>query len=288
MKFSVPLDESTLKSFEEHLSFQKKRSEHTVRAYIQTLSALSELAESHESSYPDAAELIRAFIKDSAPNISKATQALRASALRTFIDWHPALRREQKSYLKRHISSPKIPKRIPRILELSDLEKTLNYIHEQSKDEQLLFYLLYACGLRISEALNLTWENIQFSTNSIHVLGKGLKQRVLPMVPHLKKLLQTMPPQSQVYVWPKPGLSDRKARAWVKKWGKELGLEESTGSWHPHKLRHSIASHLLQSGAKVPQIQKLLGHEDLATTEKYTQINPSDLLRIYKKSMPIS
>jgi integrase/recombinase XerC len=283
MRRSLALDSLTLKSYEAYLCLQKNRSEHTVRAYMQLLSAFENFSKAYDG---DDVGMIRGFIKDSAGSCSKATQALRASALRNFINWSPALDGPQKSLLLKHIQSPKISKRVPRIIELSDLQRILEYIQTQKESEQVLFFLLYGSGLRISEALSAEWRNVNLSEGSLKILGKGAKERLVPLVPELIDLLSAMnllPGDKLVMAAP----AQRLAHSWVQRWGKELGLEEKNGRWHPHKLRHSIATHLLQMGGKVPQIQKLLGHEQLSTTEKYTHLNNSDLLSIYKKSMPL-
>jgi len=283
MSFSLPLDSESLKSYEAHLSLQKNRSPHTVRAYMQLLRQLAGFAEVHGG---DAITVVRDFTKDAAAASSKATQAQRASALKNYIAWCPGLDTAAKAQLNKHVRSPRIPRRVPRILELADLEKILAYIAEQNETEQILFYLLYGSGLRISEALGAEWSKFHPKTASLKIMGKGAKERIVPVVGALVKLLQGAPSRQGLLVAGAP--SERAVRSWVRRWGRELGLEEKTGHWHPHKLRHSIASHLLQMGAKVPQIQKLLGHEQLATTEKYTHINPADLLKIYKKTMPLT
>lgn len=287
MLSSLPLDVATLKSWEAYLSLQKNRSPHTVRAYLQTLRSLQAFALALPAG-TSPQNLVRDFIKDAASSVTKATQAQRASALRNFINWLPGYGASERAALIRHIQSPRVGKRLPRILDLADIESIVQYIGEQSFAEQVLFYLLYGSGLRVSEALGACWQDVHLGATSLRVLGKGAKERIIPMVPALVELLRKnqsgQSPQTPLLGATVPA---PKARQWVRRWGTELKLEDKTGHWHPHKLRHSIASHLLQMGAKVPQIQKMLGHEELATTEKYTQVNPSDLLKIYKKTMPL-
>lgn len=289
MSESLPLDDKTLKAYEAYLCLQKNRSPHTVRSYLQTIRSLSCFSAAHGKN-SEVSQLLRDFIRDAASQKgAKSSQAQRGSAIRNFINWSPTLNSETKATLLRHVQSPKIPKRIPRILELSDIEKILSHIKEQSTEEQLVFFLLYGSGLRISEALGATWNNVNLTSASLKVLGKGSKERVVPLVPALMTLLKNLKknlPDGHSRLLDSR-ISEFTVRKWVRQWGRDLELEDKNGQWHPHKLRHSIASHLLQMGAKVPQIQKLLGHENLATTEKYTHLNPSDLLKIYKKAMPL-
>lgn len=286
MDISLSLDSETLKAYEAYLCLQKNRSAHTVKAYLQTLTSLATFAKAFDGT--NAITIMRDFTKDAAAVTSKATQAQRSSALRNFINWMPNLNSAQKAALLKYIQSPKIPKRVPRILDLADIQKILTYIESQNTAEQVVFHLLYGSGLRISEALSASWNNANLSERSLKVMGKGSKERIVPMTMQLAALLKNEKSKSGKESSLVPGQPDENlVRKWVRRWGSDLELEDKNGRWHPHKLRHSIASHLLQMGAKVPQIQKLLGHEQLSTTEKYTHLNPSDLLRVYKSSMPL-
>jgi len=281
MDKSLALDQASKKAFEIYLRVQKNRSPHTCRSYYKTIDSLSEFSESH-SGPPE--ELIRDFIRNQSKNQAKSTQAQRVSALRTYIRWNPGLTNLEKEKLIKHLHSPKKQKRIPRIIERHEITEVASYIALREEPlEQLLFYLLYGSGLRISEALGLNTSQIDFKKSEITVWGKGSKQRIVPILSEVKNVIKKMNLGKKDRLFPAT-IHEREAREWVAKWGKDLGFEKKHGRWHPHMLRHSIASHLSQDGAKLPSIQKLLGHEQMSTTEQYTQIKVSDLLKIYKKS----
>ena len=171
-----------------------------------------------------------------------------------------------------------------RIFNEDDLSLLVKVIEKRSLEEQLLFELLYGSGLRLSETLNI--KKSQLMNKGLKVKGKGDKERLLPLTAKAKTILCELDSENQGPWGPRTSL--RKLREWSYSWGEESGLEEHYGKLNPHKLRHSIATHLLRRGAKLPQIQKLLGHRNLATTERYTHLSTSDLVRIYDQALPKS
>lgn len=179
---------------------------------------------------------------------------------------------------------PMLPKALPETQLLSLLEKL-----DEMPDtfpllrDRLLLELLYGCGLRRSEALTLKIEHIHGDT--IHILGKGNKWRVLPLYPRLGQLLrrylemraQIASDHTYVLCTDKGSpLYPRAAYAIVRRYA----------GTHPHALRHSFATHLLRNGANVQAVRDLLGHESLATTQKYLALSPEDLKAAYKKFHP--
>lgn len=179
------------------------------------------------------------------------------------------------------------------------LPKTLSYdeIHRILKSQGqvgLLLEFLYATGARISEACALEWKAVDFSQGWIRLYGKGRKERVVPLSEVLKMRLQEEKRQRETkttedrFVFPSPrdpnkALNPRQARRWIR----DLNLKDaSLSKLHPHLVRHSIATHLLDEGADLRFIQELLGHESLSTTQKYLKVSKQKLLEVYDRSHP--
>lgn len=196
------------------------------------------------------------------------------------------------------LPSPKVPKKIPHFLSFDEVVSCLQFFKnqlekeslsseiEKLKKQQLLFLLLYGGGLRISEACQLRWSEINLLQKSIRVLGKGNKERIviLPdlVIQELKKYKTTY--LQQEFVFGESSLNTRVGFEWVRQTGIKSGL---TKRLHPHALRHSYATHLLSSGANLRVIQTLLGHESLVATEKYTHLSLNQLYHVMENHHPL-
>ena len=198
-----------------------------------------------------------------------------------------------------NLKSPKLKKSLPRPINV-DLAIQVIKQAEEIEDEKwiglrnkAILILLYGCGLRISEALSLNYDDVQ---NEDHILikGKGEKERIVPMMPYIKKgienYLEACPKEiisgEALFIGKRfSRLSPRIIQYALKKIRTALSLPETAT---PHALRHSFATHLLDSGGDLRTIQELLGHSSLSTTQKYTKVETSKLLEIYKKSHPLA
>ena len=198
-----------------------------------------------------------------------------------------------------NLKSPKLKKSIPRPINV-DLAIQIIKQAEEIEDEKwiglrnkAILILLYGCGLRISEALSLNYDDIQ---NEDHILikGKGEKERIVPMMPYIKRsienYLEACPKEiisgEALFIGKRfSRLSPRIIQYALEKIRTALSLPETAT---PHALRHSFATHLLDSGGDLRTIQELLGHSSLSTTQKYTKVETSKLLDIYKKSHPLA
>ena len=154
-----------------------------------------------------------------------------------------------------------------------------------------LFTLLYGCGLRIEEALTLKIKELP-RDGFLRVTGKGNKEREVPVLEIVEKSIQIYlvscpyppSPERAVFLGSRGGkLNQGVAQLAVRDLRKALGLPDSVT---PHALRHSFATHLLENGANLRQIQELLGHVSLSTTQRYTEINAQEMLRVYKAAHP--
>lgn len=198
-----------------------------------------------------------------------------------------------------NLKSPKLKKSLPRPINV-DLAIQVIKQAEEIEDEKwiglrnkAILLLLYGCGLRISEALSLNHDDIQ---NEDHILikGKGEKERIVPMMPYIKKgienYLEACPKEivsgDALFIGKRfSRLSPRIIQYALEKIRTALSLPETAT---PHALRHSFATHLLDSGGDLRTIQELLGHSSLSTTQKYTKVETSKLLDTYKKTHPLA
>lgn len=209
------------------------------------------------------------------------------SALKSFLEWLGRNGYPVAATAAASITRPRVPRNLIHVIDEEDLRALVRFLNERPLTERVLFGLLYGSGLRISEAAGLRWEDMRLAQAECRVEGKGGKQRSIPLTPatvrDLKKLKDSSASATaKSEIWGKP-VSVRELRRWVEKWDAGLMLPEGH-HLHPHKLRHSLATHLLNRGASLPRIRKLLGHARLTTTERYTHLSLEDLLKAYDKA----
>lgn len=223
--------------------------------------------------------------------LSPASRNRKSATLKSFFGY---LYREGQidRDLAGQIPSPKVPKKLPHFLSVDEALSILKSFDRdpensaaQSLKEKLLFLLLYGGGLRVSEACELRWGDVDFYSHILRVTGKGNKERIVAvprsLIPLLKKAKQKTKGE---FVWGQQALNPRVAYDWVRSRGVKAGLLRPV---HPHALRHSFATHLLASGANLRTLQELLGHESLQATEKYTHLDVNQLARTMEKHHPM-
>ena len=201
----------------------------------------------------------------------------------------------EKEYITKNLAfslvSPKVPQRIPHFISVDEVLSILNTLKTtEDKSTEVLFHLLYGGGLRISEACNIQWRDVDFNGGILNVVGKGKKERriVLPSK-SLLILKEFFSSKKGTYthtdfVWGESALNPRTAYQMIRDLGSRTGL---THRLHPHALRHSFATHLLSSGANLRTLQELLGHQSLQATQKYTHLGMDHLARIMEKNHPL-
>ena len=211
------------------------------------------------------------------------------TSIKTFLFWSV-----EKSYFNqdeiKQINSLKVEKKLPNILTSSYINKLLDNLPETTEKDlrdKALLELMYSSGLRVSEVSNLNLNSIN-KNNSIRVIGKGSKERILPLTKraydYIKKYIDNSRPkfaneksQSYLFLGVRGGqLHDREIRRIVK---------FRTGTF-PHSIRHTFATHLLEGGADLRIVQELLGHNDPSTTQIYTHVSKKQLQKKYKQSHP--
>lgn len=193
--------------------------------------------------------------------------------------------------------TPKMPKRLP---EVPGAEKTNRLLDDVAADtlerpfperDRAVFEILYGCGLRVSELAGLNLMDIERGERVIRVRGKGRKERMVPFGAQAAEALErwlearrAKAGEQAVFVNHRGGrLSDRSMRSLVKLYSMLLAGDSSL---HPHALRHAFATHMLADGADLRSIQELLGHAQLSTTQRYTKVALTDLMRVYDSAHP--
>ncbi|MBO5760631.1 MAG: site-specific tyrosine recombinase XerD [Lentisphaeria bacterium] len=210
----------------------------------------------------------------------------------------------QERYLDKNVTdimeSPKLWRVLPEFMSGDEVSRFLSAFHYRSKDplefrNRCMMEILYACGLRVSEMANLRLGNVSFDDNVLRVLGKGSKERVVPVgkmaVLCLQKYIHVIRPMlakdtSCPYLFlSNNGRQLDREMIWmiVKEAARRAGIHKDI---HPHTLRHSFASHLLENGADLRAIQEMLGHADISTTQIYTHVSAKRLLSVHKKFHP--
>ena len=198
------------------------------------------------------------------------------------------------------INNPKLPKKLPDVLSEKEISLIINAIQESSQfyqRDKAIIELLYSCGIRVTELCNIEMSNLFIDEDLIRVMGKGNKERLLPLGKRSKKYLDDYIKHSRNSHIKKSGSSfvfvsrngNQLTRAMINiilnKWTRVSGLKKSVS---PHKLRHSFATHLLEGGADLRFVQALLGHSDISTTQIYTHIDKHYLKEVYKIHHPRS
>ncbi|MFA7221087.1 MAG: tyrosine recombinase XerC, partial [Synergistaceae bacterium] len=224
--------------------------------------------------------------------IAKSSAARKLSAVRGFISWLSS--REILEYgVAAGLKGPKLPSSLPRALSYEETEKLLVEGPENGKHYQrdrLILELLYGSGLRVSELIDLNWENIETDQRMIRVLGKGSKERLVPFGPSVKELLEDWSLLSKEGTKGPLFISEKGAERLtvrtVHRLVQRAALRVGIYGVSPHTLRHCFATHLLERGAPLRVVQELLGHESIAATQRYLSITAEQMKRSYMEHHP--
>ena len=312
--------DEALVAFLEWLAVEKRSSPLTVEAYRGDLSRFFGFMTTHLDGLPDMAGLGRISLRDlrawlayeqeqaqssravregrTTPDQAARTRARRVSAVRSFFRY---LTRQQgvENPAVQLLGSPRVKKTLPRPLGRQDalsapagIAELAQTPMEQSRNTAL-FLLLYGCGLRISEGLNLNVGDLRDMDSSgvLRIRGKGGKERLVPVLPVVRAGLEAwrarhpMPEAaSPLFVGVRGGrLQPAVAQKAMREWRELSGLPAHVT---PHALRHSFATHLREGGADLREIQELLGHASLSTTQRYTLADEAHLLDVWTRAHP--
>lgn len=250
--------------------------------------------------------MIREFMAEGrSKGLSPATLARRLAALRGFFDYL-VLEEGFPNNPARSLTAPKISQKLPAVMSAEDTNQIINAVQFDSERDRfpdkvvrdrLIFELLYGAGLRVSELVGLNLNDIDRAERWIEVRGKGRKERQVPygaradeaLERYLKVRASLEAPRTEkalfLHRWGGKlrRLTTRSVGLIVKKYARLLSGDPSL---HPHSLRHAFATHLLSEGADLRAIQELLGHASLSTTQKYTQLSMSELMKVYDAAHP--
>lgn len=279
----------------------KNYSEHTLDAYSRDIAEFMSFASENQGHLISMSDLknfsirtFRSFLTHRVQQqIEKSSIARELSALKNFYKWLNKNYNIENTSLS-IIGSPKQPKILPRALEIDDtfsfLEEVPNFSKKrwQGLRDIAVFTLLYGCGLRISEALNLNVGDLE-TQSFLRIKGKGNKERIVPLLPividYINKYLDDCPYKMKqgepLFVGARgERLLPRIIQRQMAKIRTYMGLPDTIT---PHALRHSFATHLLAQGTDLRSIQELLGHASLSTTQRYTDVNIEKMTEEYKK-----
>lgn len=288
-----------IKEFEKYLNVEKNYSIHTINNYLNDVNDFIEFINANKINissikYNDIREYLNCLYSK---NLSKSSVSRILSTLRTFFKW---LVRENKikSNPMELITSPKKDKKLPTYLNHDDVEKILNIPDIKTplgmRDNAIL-EMLYSTGIRVGELISIKISDINYSEKTINVFGKGSKERVVlfgdallgKLTLYIKRgrneLLKKK--QSNILFLNHHGnpLTERGIEDILNRIIKKGGLEFTI---HPHMLRHTFATHMLDNGADLKVVQELLGHENLSTTQIYTHVSNERLRKVYLSAHP--
>jgi len=300
--------EEYLKQFLQHLRYERNVSQHTLRNYSSDLEQFRDylILKGKVSDIP-VAEIdhltIREWMASLHADHKKTSVARKLASLRTFFQF---LVREgvQENNPAKLVATPKVERKLPTHLSMEDAVRFIETPDLQTdlgRRDRAILEFLYATGMRVGELVNLSLKDIDFREKLVRVTGKRKKQRILPFgEPALQALmfylnetranfLNNCPPserddQAVFLNYQGTRITTRSVGRMVDKYIKictEINRDIS-----PHSLRHSFATHLLDSGADLRDIQELLGHARLSTTQIYTQVSMEKLIEVYDKSHP--
>lgn len=274
-----------------HLAVERQGSAHTLDAYRRDLAALAAWAGERDLLALDGNDL-RAFVAaEHRRGLSPKSLQRRLSACRSLYRWLLKQGRIAANPAD-GVRAPKAPRKLPQVLDVDEAVQLVELPTDAPLGlrDRALLELFYSSGLRLSEVCALRWHDLDFETGLVTVLGKGSKQRIVPVGSHARAALQAWredsTSQPDGFVFPGRGGRQISARA-IQLRMKQLAMRQGVlKRIHPHLLRHSFASHVLESSGDLRGVQELLGHSDIATTQIYTHLDFQHLAKVYDAAHP--
>ena len=294
--------DSYKKGFKSYLQLEKSLSDNSVEAYLQDIEKLTQyLQESGVMKEPSAITLedLQLFVKWVANlGMTASSQARIISGIKSFYKYSQleGLSAIDPTTL---LEAPKLKRTLPDILSFDEIESIIGQA-DLSKPEggrnKAILETMYSCGLRVSEVVNLKISQLYLDVGFIRVLGKGDKERLVPIGSSAAKYIGIYRNNIRVHAAPKPGSEDilflnnrgsKLSRVMIflviKDLVKKAGIQKSVS---PHTFRHSFATHLVEGGADLRAVQEMLGHESITTTEIYTHLDREFLRRTLENFHP--
>jgi integrase/recombinase XerC len=289
--------------FGEHLAVEREASPHTVRNYLSDLGQFRDFLRQRHGRPVAPREIdladVRAFLVERFPINRKASLARKLAALRTCFAYavREGLVESNPADL---VATPKAEKRLPEVLSQDEVQALLDAPLEadlMAPRDQAMLELLYATGLRAAELTGLDLKDLDLHGHYVRVVGKGRKERVVPFGARARRALDAYFPL-RLTLRARAGVSGGEAvflnhrggrltpRSLARALDRRIHSLAILRKVHPHVLRHSFATHLLDRGADLRSIQELLGHASLSTTQRYTHVTTAHLVRVYNQAHP--
>lgn len=293
--------QEALKDFLLYLKIERGLALNSVENYgrdIQKLILFLEAYEIKKSPINISDETIQQFIYEVSKKVNARSQSRIISGLRSFFDYliFENYRKDNPTSL---LETPKIGRKLPDTLSIAEIDNLLDHIdlsHPQGERNRAILETLYSCGLRVTELITLQMSDLFFEEGFIRVIGKGDKQRFVPINIETQKFILIYMNHVRNHIKVKKGFNDtlflnRRGKQLtrnmifliLKELAEKAGIEKKVS---PHTFRHSFATHLLENGADLRSIQQMLGHESITTTEIYMHVDKSFLKGVIEKYHP--
>ncbi len=288
-----------IQSFLDYLQFEKRYSLHTIEAYRNDLEQFFLfLVDSFDS--PEISKILPTFIRTwlaslKSDDISSKSINRKASSLKSFFKYLMKMGKLEVSPMIT-VHTPKINKRLPEFVLEDDMQTLFNHIEFpddwKGKTERLVLLLFYSTGMRLTELITIKEGDVDYSKSQIKVLGKGNKERIVPISTEMRDSLKEYVAEKSVQIEgitnlfideKGKALQQRKVYTFVNQY---LSTITTIKKKSPHILRHSFATHLMNNGASLNAVKELLGHSSLASTQVYTHNTIDKLKDIFKKAHP--
>ena len=291
--------------YKNFLKLERSLSENSIAAYVNDINKLTFFLKSINKDNIDYSDIDTKIIREFVEylynlGISSYSQARIISGIKSFFNY---LLIEEKIKINptELIESPKLDKKLPDTLNVDDIEKILSSIDLDSFEgvrNRAIIETLYSCGLRVSELINLSYQNLYLDIGFVKVIGKASKERLVPIGSAAIKYIKIYSDQHRKNIKIKPGnegylflnrrgskISRNMIFIIIKNITQKLNIEKKIS---PHTFRHSFATHMIEGGADLRAVQEMLGHESITTTEIYTHLNKEYLREVVNKFHPRS
>lgn len=290
-----------LKDFEHYLKIERGMSPNSVQSYLFDLEKLCDYINLHQiEERPEniSAETLREFVYQQSKELQARSQSRLISSLKSFFKYL-LLENYREDFPMEYIDTPKYGMKLPDTLSVEEIDALIAGIDLSTSEghrNRAIIETLYGCGLRVSELVNLHLSDLFFEEGFIRVLGKGDKQRLVPIgeytqkqinnyIQHQRKEVPQVKEFTDIVFLNRRGKQLTRAMIFtiIKQTAAAIGLTKTIS---PHTFRHSFATHLLENGANLRAIQLMLGHESITTTEIYTHIDHSYLSQVVNTYHP--